>query len=131
MKPIRTAEITQIKALMGEGMKQSQIARTLNLNRLSVRRTMAKIENGEVLKYENSLPVLNYSKRPSVIQGDEIRRIRQLLSDGYNAYQISNHLQRPYSSVRGYVKKIEQGKELKFETLIPQNQRFNGGMYYH
>lgn len=127
---IRDKEIAQIRDLMAQNLSQSAIAKQLNLNRCSVRRTMKKIESGEKLKYDE-LPTVSINKRTVVIQGDEIRRIRQFMIDGYNAHQISKILNRPYTSISGYIKKIKDGKTLKFETLIPQNQRFNGGMYYH
>lgn len=51
-KCIRAKEISSIKKLMLQGLNQSQISKSLELNRLSVRLTMKKINSGEKLKYE-------------------------------------------------------------------------------
>lgn len=51
-RPIRGKEIDDIRRLLAEGLNQSQIARNLNLNRLSVRYTIKNIEEGKPLKYE-------------------------------------------------------------------------------
>lgn len=56
IRTIRGNEIAEIRMLHSEGLSQSAIARQLNLNRLSVRRTVKKIERGEELKYENYTP---------------------------------------------------------------------------
>lgn len=53
LKLIRSHEITSIRKLHGEGLSQSAIARELNLNRLSTRYIIKKIESGEALKYEH------------------------------------------------------------------------------
>lgn len=54
---IRETEIASIKFYLRAGEKnQSKIARELNLNRLSVRYTIKKIEAGAALKYENGSP---------------------------------------------------------------------------
>jgi ribosomal protein L32E len=52
MKRIRYKEIAAIRDLHAKGMSQSFIARELNLNRLSVRYTIKRIEAGDVLKHE-------------------------------------------------------------------------------
>lgn len=52
LRPIRAKEIEQIKELMSQGMSQAGIARALDLNRLSVRYTMLKIQAGLPLKWE-------------------------------------------------------------------------------
>lgn len=49
---IRGPEITAIRELHAAGHNQSVIARSLNLNRLSVRYAIKKIERGEEFKYE-------------------------------------------------------------------------------
>lgn len=49
---IRSAEIANIKQLMAVGLSQAEIARRLNLNRLSVRYTINNIKTGKKLKYE-------------------------------------------------------------------------------
>ncbi len=51
-KTIRSEEIEQIKTLHCLGSSQSAIAKELNLNRLSVRYIIKKIESGSKLKYE-------------------------------------------------------------------------------
>lgn len=51
-RTIRGKEIEDIKKLMSQGLGQAEIARKLNLNRLSVRYTMKQIEAGKKLKYE-------------------------------------------------------------------------------
>jgi DNA-binding XRE family transcriptional regulator len=55
IRTIRRKQIDEIKQLMDiePKLSQSEIARRLNLNRLSVRNTMIKLENGCPLKYEN------------------------------------------------------------------------------
>lgn len=53
LRPIRMAEITEIRRLMNEGYSQSMIAKILDLNRLSVRYTINNIKNGKTLKYEH------------------------------------------------------------------------------
>lgn len=53
LRLIRANEIKQIKNLISENHSQSYIARRLNLNRLSVRYIIKRIENGFKLKYEN------------------------------------------------------------------------------
>ncbi len=50
---IRKNQIVAIRTLMQAGHSQASIARTLDLNRLSVRYVMKRIESGEELKYEN------------------------------------------------------------------------------
>ena len=52
IKVIRHDEIQLIKELYKSGMSLAAIARELDLNRLSVRYTIKKIENGEEFKYE-------------------------------------------------------------------------------
>lgn len=52
IRPIRSAEITQIRTLHAQGMSQNKIANTLDLNRLSVRYIIKRIEAGLTLKYE-------------------------------------------------------------------------------
>lgn len=51
-KNIRHEEINLIRDLHSQGLNQSDIAKRLNLNRLSVRYIIKKIESGESLKYE-------------------------------------------------------------------------------
>lgn len=50
--PIRAKEIADIKELMALGFSQAHIARTLNLNRCSVRYTINNIKQGKLLKFE-------------------------------------------------------------------------------
>ena len=50
---IRFDEVQKIRAMMKEGRSQSSIARELNLNRLSVRATIKKIENDIPLTCES------------------------------------------------------------------------------
>lgn len=49
---IRANEIKAIRELMSSGLSQSAIAKELNLNRLSVRYIIKKIENNESMKYD-------------------------------------------------------------------------------
>jgi hypothetical protein len=49
---IRANEINAIRELMASNLSQSAIAKELNLNRLSVRYIMKKIENNEPMKYD-------------------------------------------------------------------------------
>lgn len=52
-KTIRANEIKEIKDLLNSGIKnQSEIARRLNLNRLSVRYIIKRIEKNKPLKYQ-------------------------------------------------------------------------------
>jgi DNA-binding CsgD family transcriptional regulator len=53
--PIRAKEIEDIKELMALGFSQAHIARTLNLNRCSVRYTINNIKSGKVLKFEGPM----------------------------------------------------------------------------
>jgi hypothetical protein len=53
--PIRSKEIADIKELMALGFSQAHIARTLNLNRCSVRYTINNIKSGKVLKFEGPM----------------------------------------------------------------------------
>lgn len=64
-RPIRRPEIADIKRLMALGKSQAAIARELNLNRLSVRYVIKRLESGLPLKWEHSDPkyIGNYSKR--------------------------------------------------------------------
>ena len=52
IKPIRAAEIKQIRELHRQNLTQSKIAMQLGLNRVSVRYIIKKIDKGEKLKYE-------------------------------------------------------------------------------
>lgn len=52
MRPIRGLEIDNIRTLWKGGCSQSDIARQLNLNRLSVRRVMKIMEAGGELKFD-------------------------------------------------------------------------------
>lgn len=52
LRLIRSKEIEQIRALYSRGMSQSKVAKTLDLNRLSVRYIIKRIEAGLPLKYE-------------------------------------------------------------------------------
>ena len=52
VKFVRGNEIAEIRRMMNLNMSQSAIARVLGLNRLTVRWTMKKIENGIPLKYD-------------------------------------------------------------------------------
>lgn len=52
LRPIRGFEIDNIRTLLKAGRNQSEIARELNLNRLSVRYTIKNIEAGKKLKYD-------------------------------------------------------------------------------
>lgn len=54
IKRIRQKEIVEIRELLLLELSQSEIAKRLNLNRLSVRYVVNKINNGEVLKYEQA-----------------------------------------------------------------------------
>jgi DNA invertase Pin-like site-specific DNA recombinase len=53
MANIRHKEIEQIKELMKMDLSQSEIARRLKLNRLTVRFTMKNIQDGKPLRFEN------------------------------------------------------------------------------
>ena len=53
LRVIRHAEIQQIKGLLAAGLSQSAIARQLDLNRLSVRYTIKRIQSGLPLKHDN------------------------------------------------------------------------------
>lgn len=52
-RPIRANEINKIRILIKDGLSQSKIAKQLNLNRLSVRYTIDKINKGIPLKYDS------------------------------------------------------------------------------
>ena len=52
VRTIRGKEIEKINALRLEGLSQSAIARELNLNRLSVRYTIKRLEEGSKMKYK-------------------------------------------------------------------------------
>ena len=53
LRVIRHAEIQDIKDLLAEGLSQSAIARQLDLNRLSVRYTIKRLQSGLPMKYDN------------------------------------------------------------------------------
>lgn len=55
-RPIRGKEIDNIKLLMQQNLSQSEIARRLDLNRLSVRYIVNNIKEGKPLKYEGYYP---------------------------------------------------------------------------
>jgi hypothetical protein len=52
IKTIRSSEIKEIRALYNQGLTQYAIAKLLDLNRLSVRYIVKRIEQGLPLKYE-------------------------------------------------------------------------------
>lgn len=60
IKPIRHKEIAAIKEMLADGKNQSEIARTLGLERVSVHRTVNKILSGKKLKYDGAMTNKEY-----------------------------------------------------------------------
>lgn len=116
---IRSDEIAKIRELVAAGKNQSAIARTMDLNRLSVRRIVNKIKNGEELKFENEKPKINIlSVSTETITGIPKGEYKLIGAPGKSFhYEPTINLETPTNENKEFFDWAKKNAELKWKDM--------------